>query len=124
LPESALEQRTSLEGIFKSLDSRSTLIRRIVVVLVSAMPQRTGDFDSQIDRNAQQMLKQGKQIFRYDTFGDEIYWTDTLKLHRAIEGQKLGGVGPGVSVCRLRRNDGLMPKLWKRPSQTIVGECC
>jgi hypothetical protein len=88
------------------------------------MPQRTGDFDSQIDRNAQQMLKQGKQVFRYDTFGDEIYWTDTLKLHRAIEAQKLGGVGPGVSVCRLRRNDGLMPKLWKRPSQTIALECC
>jgi hypothetical protein len=94
LPESALEQRTSLEGIFKSLDSRSTLIRRIVVVLVSAMPQRTGDFDSQIDRNAQQMLKQGKQIFRYDTFGDEIYWTDTLKLHRAIEDKNLEALVP------------------------------
>jgi hypothetical protein len=57
----------------------------------------TDEFDGQIDRNAQQMLAQGKQIFRYDTFSDEVYWTDTLKLHRAIEGQKLGGVGPGVS---------------------------
>lgn len=63
----------------------------------AAMPQKTDGFDSQIARNAQQMLEQGKQIFRYDTFGDEVYWTDTLKLHRAIEGQKLGGVGPGVS---------------------------
>jgi hypothetical protein len=62
-----------------------------------AMPQKTDGFDSRIDRNAQQMLEQGRQIFRYDTFGDEIYWTDTLKLHRAIEGQKFGGVGPGVS---------------------------
>ena len=62
-----------------------------------AMPQKTDGFDSRIDRNAQQMLEQGRQIFRYGTFGDEIYWTDTLKLHRAIEGQKFGGVGPGVS---------------------------
>ena len=63
----------------------------------AAMPLKTDGFDSRIDRNAQQMLEQGRQIFRYDTFGDEVYWTDTLKLHRAIEGEKLGGVGPGVS---------------------------
>jgi len=63
----------------------------------AAIAQKPDAFDGQIDRNAQQMLEQGRQIFRYDTFGDEAYWTDTLKLHRAIEGQKLGGVGPGVS---------------------------
>ena len=54
-------------------------------------------FDTRISRNAQQMLEEGRRIFRYDTFGDEAYWSDKLKLHRAIEGQKLGGVGPGVS---------------------------
>lgn len=55
-------------------------------------------FDNRIAGNAQQMLEQGRQIFRYDTFGDEAYWTDKLKLHRAIEGSKFGGVGPGVSA--------------------------
>src|SRR5882672_10062611 len=30
-------------------------------------------------------------------FGDEVFWTDTLKLHQAIEGSKFGGVGGGVS---------------------------
>lgn len=54
-------------------------------------------FDRQISENAQQMMDQGKQIFRYDTFGDEIYWTDKLKLHHAIQGTKFGGVGAGVS---------------------------
>ena len=34
--------------------------------------------------------------FRYATFGDQDFWGGTLKLHKAIEGQKLGGVGPGV----------------------------
>ena len=54
-------------------------------------------FDGAISSNAQRMLEEGRQIFRYDTFGDEVYWTDKLKLHQAIEGSKFGGVGPGVS---------------------------
>jgi hypothetical protein len=54
-------------------------------------------FDQQVSDNAKRMLKEGKQIFRYDTFGDEAYWTDKLQLHRAIEGSKFGGVGAGVS---------------------------
>ena len=28
--------------------------------------------------------KEGQQIFRYDTFGDEQLWTDVLKMHEAI----------------------------------------
>jgi hypothetical protein len=39
----------------------------------------------------------GRQTFRFDTFGDEAFWGDTLKLHQAIEGAAHGGVGPGVS---------------------------
>ncbi|HEY0822570.1 MAG TPA: c-type cytochrome [Ramlibacter sp.] len=27
----------------------------------------------------------GKEIFRHDTFGDEIFWTDTLRMHEVIE---------------------------------------
>jgi hypothetical protein len=50
-----------------------------------------------ISQSAQQMLAQGRETFRYDTFGDEQFWGDTLRLHDAIQGAKLGGVGPGVS---------------------------
>ena len=53
--------------------------------------------DTIISNYAQQMLEQGKQIFRYDTFGDEAFWGDTLRLHQAIAGERLGGVGQGVS---------------------------
>ncbi len=42
-------------------------------------------------------LERGKQIFRFDTFGDEVFWGDTIQLHRAIAGEANGGVGPGVS---------------------------
>ncbi len=30
------------------------------------------------------VVAQGKQIFRYDTFGDESKWTDTLRMHEVI----------------------------------------
>jgi hypothetical protein len=63
----------------------------------SRMTQRKQGFDSRIDSNAQQMLEEGRRIFRYETFGDEAYWSDRLKLHRAIAGAKLGGVGSGLS---------------------------
>jgi hypothetical protein len=59
--------------------------------------QKEQGFDRQIGENARQMMEQGKQIFRYDTFGDEVYWTDKLKLQQAIQGKRFGGVGPGVS---------------------------
>jgi hypothetical protein len=43
------------------------------------------------------LIAEGKQIFRYDTFGDEAFWGGQLQLHKAIEGEQFGGVGPGVS---------------------------
>ena len=54
-------------------------------------------FDTLINQNAQRMIEEGRRIFRYDTFGSEAFWGDQLKLHQAIVGQKLGGIGPGVS---------------------------
>ena len=44
-----------------------------------------------------QMISEGRQTFRHDTFGDEVFWGDALRLHEAIAGKALGGVGPGVS---------------------------
>jgi mono/diheme cytochrome c family protein len=70
----------------------------------SALPARdqaigvTGpQFDLLIRRNWLNMFKDGRKTFRADTFGDEVWWGDTLQLHQAIEGSKLGGIGPGVS---------------------------
>ena len=31
------------------------------------------------------LVAEGKDIFRFDTFGDEKYWTDTLRMHEVIE---------------------------------------
>lgn len=57
----------------------------------------TAAFDTTINQNAQRMIDEGRKIFRYDTFGSEAFWGDELHLHQAIVGEKLGGVGPGVS---------------------------
>jgi hypothetical protein len=53
--------------------------------------------DRATDKRAAQTLAEGRDTFRFDTFGDEAFWGDTIKLHQGIEGKKLGGVGPGVS---------------------------
>jgi hypothetical protein len=49
------------------------------------------------ERDALQMVQEGRQTFRFDSFGDEAFWGDALKLHQAIAGGRLGGIGPGVS---------------------------
>ena len=59
--------------------------------------QKEKGYDQQINDNAQRMMEQGKQIFRYDTFGSEEFWGGKLRLHESIAGEKLGGVGNGVS---------------------------
>ena len=43
------------------------------------------------------LVAEGKQTFRFDTFGDQAFWGDTLHLNQAIAGAANGGVGPGVS---------------------------
>ncbi len=58
---------------------------------------RPGSFDAVVADHAGDLLRRGRDIFRNDTFGDEQFWGDTLKLHQAIAGARFGGVGPGVS---------------------------
>ena len=56
-----------------------------------------GTFDETIEHHMGDLFSSGRQIFRGDTFGDERFWSDTLKLHQALGGARFGGVGPGVS---------------------------
>jgi len=53
--------------------------------------------DDSVAQNSVRMVDEGRRIFRHDTFGDEAFWGGTLQLHRAIAGERFGGVGPGVS---------------------------
>ena len=93
------------------LSQREKLLIKMIILLVGVTvamvysfdrgraqrADKESAFDRQISENSRRMFEEGKEIFRYDTFGDEVYWTDKLKLHQAIQGSKFGGVGPGVS---------------------------
>jgi mono/diheme cytochrome c family protein len=41
------------------------------------------------------LVAKGKDIFRFNTFGDESYWTDTLRMHEVIE----TGVSPATALA-------------------------
>jgi hypothetical protein len=74
----------------------------VVVFLSGARPshhsQTDGDeYDRQIAEYNEDLIRDGRRIFRYDTFGDEAFWGGALKLHQAIAGQANGGVGAGLS---------------------------
>jgi mono/diheme cytochrome c family protein len=62
-----------------------------------AAPAAGPRLDRSVRENVERLLAEGMQIFRYDTFGSEDFWGGQVKLHQAIEGEKFGGVGPGVS---------------------------
>jgi len=53
--------------------------------------------DRQVERDALEAIARGRTTFRRDTFGDEAFWGDTIRLHEAIAGAANGGIGPGLS---------------------------
>jgi hypothetical protein len=63
----------------------------------SAVSQKSTDSRASRSTFEQRLFAKGKRVFRFDTFGDQAFWGGALKLHRAINGRRLGGVGPGLS---------------------------
>jgi hypothetical protein len=74
------------------------LLLALAAVLVrDVVAEQPSGFDAQITTYSQKLLDEGKQTFRFDTFGSEAFWSDALQVHQAVQGTKFGGVGPGVS---------------------------
>lgn len=65
----------------------------------AAPPAQTNarTFDHRTLDRAIAAFREGRKTFRFDTFGDEDFWGGQLQLHRAIEGERFAGVGPGIS---------------------------
>ena len=59
-----------------------------------------GDGDSGPTEPSPDEIAEGKEIFRFDTFGDETFWTDTLRLHEVIQSavSPLTALGVGLKV--------------------------
>src|SRR5215216_6659401 len=65
--------------------SRVTLLKVLIVALfvVALIAHRAAQ--GRVNQGQQRQVDQGQQIFRFDTFGDEQLWTDTLRLHEVIQ---------------------------------------
>ena len=82
---------------FALVISLSVVSHRLDAQRANPSAAAPGTFDAVIEQHQGDLFNLGRQIFRGDTFGDERFWSDTLKLHQAIGGARFGGVGPGVS---------------------------
>ena len=56
-----------------------TVIGLLMLERVSAQSTTLSDFDKVIVKSAQQMIGEGRRIFRFDTFGDEAFWGGALR---------------------------------------------
>ncbi|HSW23663.1 MAG TPA: hypothetical protein VLJ62_12910 [Burkholderiaceae bacterium] len=84
------KQTTGKARVRRELRARTRPVRPRAWPLCSAIAAAAaltsacgGDDDDHAARQAA-LVAQGKEIFRYDTFGDEVKWTDTLRLHEAV----------------------------------------
>jgi hypothetical protein len=50
--------------------------------------------DQVSDDMSPETVAQGRQVFRFDTFGDEQFWTDKLKMHTVVA----TGVSPKTAL--------------------------
>ncbi len=65
-----------------------------IAVVVFAQCNRNNDKAKEDDPA---LIAEGKNIFRFDSFGDEDFWSGLLHINKAIAGAANGGFGPGVS---------------------------
>ncbi len=99
----------------KSHTPKTTVVVSIIVLSIAAsqfiqckttkadtrntldMSGNPDDFNDAIEKNMKEMFDKGKAVFRFETFGDEIFWTDQLQIQKAIADEKHGGTGKGIT---------------------------
>ena len=45
------------------------------------------------------LVQRGREIYRFNTFGDETFWSDTLRMHEVIRGTVGAGVSPATALA-------------------------
>jgi len=73
----------------------STLLLAIIVSLSlfscnkddsgDILPTPPGEGDLNLPPLDPRLVQEGQQVFRYETFGDETFWTDVLKMNEVVE---------------------------------------
>src|ERR671921_64516 len=74
---------------------KQTLVILVLAALVTLAQCKKSAVVEEIHDPA--LVNDGKQVFRFDTFGDEDFWSGLLHIDKAIAGAANGGFGSGVS---------------------------
>lgn len=70
------------------LFSVSLVLLGVAVMRGDSNNKKPSQFLGSAEQNSRQLIMQGRQTFRFDTFGDEAFWGGTLQLHQAINNLK------------------------------------
>jgi hypothetical protein len=89
---------------------------------VRASADEPGDPDrwnAAINSNSKDLMEKGKAVFRFETFGDEVFWTDKLQLQKALVSEEHGGIGKGLTpkdalAAGLKVDLKLLPEILKQ----------
>src|SRR5205814_1746187 len=60
--------------------------RWLIAALVASVAACTDSTPTPTSSPIDLTLLDGQHVFRFDTFGDEAFWTDTLKMHQVVQG--------------------------------------
>ena len=74
-----------------------TLMAVVTAFQCTKFEQYVKDGSLKDEKEKKDLTEQGKQIFRFDAFGDEDFWSGLLHIDKAIAGAANGGFGTGVS---------------------------
>ncbi|MEO6319077.1 MAG: c-type cytochrome [Polaromonas sp.] len=85
-PHTVESQGLSARRLLAAATVRALLITGTIGAVVAMATACGGDSDNTGTAGPDQaaVVAQGQQIFRFDTFGDELQWTDTLRMHEVI----------------------------------------
>jgi hypothetical protein len=86
----------------------STFLLAVILIYTQCNTRKTtrasadkeGDDDLwtlSIERSSKSLMDKGKAVFRFETFNDEVFWTDKLQLHKALVSEEHGGIGKGLT---------------------------
>jgi len=76
---------------------KKQIIVTLMALAVTAITQCKKDNNDNPHQPPHSIISEGKNIFRFDTFGDEDFWSNLLHIDKAIAGAANGGFGAGVS---------------------------
>jgi hypothetical protein len=120
-----MKKSVVLTSIILLVMSMTILVQCSTQPKLRARADRSGDpddFNDAIRKSADDLMDKGKAVFRYETFGDEVFWTDKLQLHKVLVDKKHGGIGDGITpkdalALGLRVDLQLLPGFLKKKIQ-------